>query len=115
MKKLTIIWVVVMSLMFVFIYSIGLSYSKTFKPYRTLEADYVEAAQIYLEMYEIKLNSYQTLELSSDELLETNSLTSSNVDGDECTGYVVIKRKLVDYEYKAYIKCQNYTTNDYEE
>lgn len=115
MKKLTVMWVIIMTLMFTLVYSIGLSYSKTFKPYRTLEADYVEAAQIYLDMFEIKLNSYQTMEITSDELMSNNILTESSVDGDECTGYVVIKKKLVENEYKAYIKCQNYTTNDYEE
>ena len=33
----------------------------------------------------------------------------------ECSGYVVVKSVSISFEYKAYIKCPNYTTKGYQE
>ena len=62
-------------------------------------------------------NSYPTKgnrsKVSLEDLKNSNMLEELKVDDDNCDGYVIVENTGV-IEYKAYIKCNNYTTKDYD-
>ena len=50
--------------------------------------------------------------ISYKKLLD-NGLIKENEHN--CDGYVFIKKNLATFDYKAYIKCDKYTTKDFDE
>ena len=115
MKKMMAVWIFLALCLFGSIFFIGFSLNKEYKPYRELEADMKESASIYIIMEKIKIKQGEKLRITSSDLLESEALDSMNVKDDECTGYVIVKKSTSDNEYEAYIKCENYTSVDYEE
>ena len=80
--------------------------------YASLEEKVVDAAKIFHK------NNYQNLD--DDEVISIKALKRNDLlddikdikDNKSCSGYVVI-RKDDKLNYKAYIKCSNYTTKGY--
>lgn len=115
MRKMMMIWfILAISLVGTLTY-IGFRYQDSVADYQAQEQDMIEAANIYFDQNEIKLSYPDSIKIKSDKLLENNYLSTMKVKDEECTGYVVIKKTITDYDVKAYLKCQNYTTVDYVE
>lgn len=114
MKKMIIIWVIMALTLVGTLTYIGFKFEEQVKDYQILENDIIESAQIYIEINDIKLDYGESIKVKTSKLIEEKCLKSTEVDEDECTGYVVIKKNLKELEYNAYIKCDNYTTIDYE-
>ena len=93
---------------------IGLNLKNQNKAYTSFESDIKESALAYLKTKEIDLGVGDSMRVSIDELIENNYLESNKVEEDTCDGYIVVTRNNYDYTYKPYIKCSNYTTEDYE-
>ena len=49
-----------------------------------------------------------------NKLIEDNYLSTNMVGEDTCEGYVIIEKTFKGIEYYPYIKCEEYTTVDYE-
>jgi len=84
--------------------------------YEALEEKLEKQARIYLNDYydEILTNDYITI--------TRNVLKSYNLDvvlednkGNSCSGYVMANKTHAKVEVNAYIKCDDYQTNGYEE
>lgn len=93
---------------------IGIKFEEKVKDYQILESDIEESAQIYMEVNKLELEYKEMVKIKTSKLLEDGILKSTSVNDDECSGYVVIRKKLKGFSYDAYIKCENYTTVDYE-
>lgn len=76
----------------------------------TFNREYVELENKVVEVvkkYEAD-NNINLEVVTIEELIDSNYLEDYSVNGSKCSGYV---RK--DINYKAYIKCDNYTTVGY--
>lgn len=114
MKKMMITWILLaISLVGTLTY-IGLRFQNSVKKYRVLESDLVEAADAYVQVSNIVLNAGESIKIETKKLIDADCLITAEVSDDICTGYVMVKKDFNKYDYKAYIKCENYETLDYE-
>ncbi len=118
MRKLAILWGFLIVLISTFLLFIGINASKKFKDYKSFENDIVEAVKVYSGLEE-NLSSLpkkgESIKITFKQLIESNLLINTQVNGDNCVGYGVIKGKSVSYDYEAYIKCSNYETEGYKD
>ena len=114
MKKMMIIWgILAISLVATLTY-IGLKFEDSVKEYKILENDMIEAADAYMQLSDIILNPGESIKISSDKLMELSVATSMEVKDDFCVGYVLVEKDFNKNNYSAFIKCNEYTTLDYE-
>ena len=114
MKKMVVIWIIMSVTLVGALTFVGLQFQEDIKPYRSFESDLIESAQIYVEVNDIKLSNSESLKLDIEELITEKLLTSNEVNEDICEGHVIIKKNYKELEYFPYIKCEEYTTTDYE-
>ena len=117
MKKITILWITLILLLTFTLIFIGLSVSKRTKPYTSLENTIVEAMKVYYgqDTNLKKLPQKNKIaKISIDELNNFGLNLNLEVNGEKCSGYGIVKAKSVAFTYKAFIKCDNYITRDYE-
>ena len=86
--------------------------------YPSIENKIREATLTYIQKYYAGIISgtiiIPTSNLIYNHLLEEDDLITS--DKDSCDGYaLVLKNENQDYEIEAYIKCNNYKTNEFQE
>ena len=117
MRKLTILWIILIVLLLTFLLIIGINVSNRTKPYTTLENNIEENMKVYYgheeNLKKLPQNN-KISKISMDELNNFGIKTLVEVNGEKCEGYGIVKKKSIAFEYKAFIKCKNYTTSDYE-
>ena len=117
MKKISIVWIVLIILLFFTLIFIGFNVSKRTEPYKSLENTIVEAMKVYygqdtnLKKLPAKNKITKT---SIQELNDFGLEISMEVNGEKCVGYGIVKGKSIAFSYNAFIKCENYTTTDYD-
>ena len=97
---------------------LGFDISKKKAPYIALENDIVTAMEIYYgqDSNLTKLpKKNKTSKVTIGELEAYGININNIVNKDECVGYGIVTGKSISYTYKAYIKCDNYTTKGYSE
>ena len=117
MKKITIVWVICIIVLTILLTSIGIYVSNKTKPYKALEADIVEAKKVYYgqDSNLKKLPDRDRVRKTSLKELEDFGLKiDTKINNDNCEGYGVVRGQSVSYTYKAFIKCKNYETDEYE-
>ena len=117
MKKLTVLWIIIIMLLVFFLIFIGLNVSKRTKPYKDLEDTIIEAMKVYYgqDTNLKKLPKKNKITKTTINELEDFGLKLSlEVNGEKCEGYGIVKSKSVAFSYQAFIKCENYTTEEYE-
>ena len=115
MKKMYAAWIFVIGVLMLALLVIGYNTSNKNKEYKAREQDMIEQASSYLTKNDINLSVGESLKLDQKRLIDSGLLQSNKVKDDECDGYVKITRNQSGYDYRAYIKCKNYTTEDYVE
>ena len=117
MKKLTICWIIIIVMLSLSLIFVGYTITKKKAPYKALENDMVEAAQTYYGQ-DTNLNKLPknkgTSKVTIGELESFGINVNNIISGDTCDGFVIVKAKDVAFSYKAYIKCNEYKTKDYE-
>ena len=112
MKKMSILWGIIMVLIFSLLTFFGLKWKNKYKGYFDLEDKLVKNTQKYYE------SNHEYPKKGSEEKIFLKELRDNEVideliyNDDKCDGYVIVKNNNV-IEYKAYIKCNNYTTKGY--
>lgn len=117
MKKLTIVWIILIILLVTTLGIIGINVSKRTKPYKALESDIVKAMKMYYgqDTNLKKLpTTNKTHKVTIGELESFGINVNNIINGDTCEGYGIVTGETVSHSYKAYIKCENYTTNNYD-
>lgn len=113
LKKISIIWGLLLLVIFSLLTFFALKWKAKNSPYFKLEEQLVAKTKSYYEMN----HSYPTKDnyviIPFEELRENNMIDELKIDDDECDGYVKVQNNGV-IEYNAYIKCNHYTTKDYE-
>lgn len=96
---------------------VGINVTKKQAPYKALENDIVESMKMYYgqdtNLTKLPKNK-QKAKVTIGELESFGININNIIKNDKCEGYGLVTGKSVSYEYKAYIKCKNYTTNNYE-
>lgn len=118
MKKITIVWIVLIVLLTFGLTYIGLNVTKRNKPYKELEGDIIEAMKVYYgqDSNLKKLPSKnREVKISLKELEKFGIEINTDINDDKCEGFGIVKGKNVSYTYHAFIKCKKYTTDKYEE
>lgn len=116
MKKITIVWIILIILLVTTLGIIGINVSKRTEPYKALESDIVDAMKTYYgqDTNLKKLpKANKTHKVTIGELEAFGINVNNIINGDTCDGYGIVTGKSVSYSYKAYIKCENYTTKNY--
>lgn len=111
MKKILYVWITIAVILVGGLTFIGIKIKNQNSPYTEVEKELVFAAQSYMGQYISEMPSSQTT-ISYKKLLETGLIKENEYD---CDGYVFIKKNLATFDYKAYIKCDKYTTKDFDE
>lgn len=111
MKKITIIWTIVLLLVVGGMTTFGF-YLKSHNVDNIMEDSLVKQAEKYMGLYPgLFPQKGKTFRLDADELKQDGY--DAGLESD-CRGYVIISNGNMGFEYKAYIKCPNYTTEGYE-
>jgi len=117
MNKLTIVWIILIALLITTLGFIGISVSIKTKPYKALEGDIVESMKVYYGQ-DTNLKKLptkgKTHKVTLEELKTFGLSINNNINEDICDGYGIVIGESVSHSYKAYIKCKNYTTKNYE-
>lgn len=85
--------------------------------YTSIEENMENAAHTYMDKYYKNEIGSGTITITTDNLithdiLNENDFVTSNKD--TCNGYVLVKKELNELQYKAYITCSNYETENYQ-
>ena len=87
------------------------------KQYRKYENEVVVAMKKYFgqdtNLKKLPSNG-QKVKVSINEIKEFGIDIKNTIEQDECTGYGIVTGLNLSHSYKAYIKCNKYTTKNYE-
>lgn len=115
MKKLSIVWGVILVLIFGMLTTFGILYTKKVKPYKDMEKLLVDQTKKYVELEFSYPQNGEKLNVTLEQLQGKELVEELKHNDEACDGYVTIGKNGVAYEYKGYVKCTNYTTKGYQE
>ena len=117
MRKLTVLWIILIILLVTMLGIIGFNASKRTKAYKALENDIVDAMKVYYgqdtNLTKLPENN-KTHKITIEELKSFGIEINNKVNDDLCSGYGIVTGKSLSHSYNAYIKCNNYTSQNYE-
>ena len=111
MHRISIIWGIVLLLLFTGLTTIGLLYKHKSQAYKELEKKLKDATTKYVEKKAMYTGS--NLTINSEDLIKEEFLEALKVNDSDCKGYVLVKKVREHYEFEPYIKCDKYTTKGY--
>ena len=113
LKKISIIWGLLLFIIFAALTFFALQWKAKTAPFFELEKTLVSKTKSYYETE----NSYpikgESKIITFEALKNANMMEELKVNNENCEGYVRVENTGV-IEYKAYIKCEGYTTKDYD-
>ncbi|MDD2504758.1 MAG: hypothetical protein PHF21_00620 [Bacilli bacterium] len=109
MKKILLMWVFVSIILVGLLTFFGINLKNKNQAYYELENKIKDSAINYYKEYPDKIFGKEHL-IIDKELINQNFLNELKFKNEVCTGYVIIKKNC---NYKPYIKCDKYTTKDY--
>ena len=113
MKKLSIIWGVIVIVLIIFLTSVGFIYKNKSQKYKDLEKELVEIVKTYTSSnFNFPVNEENNI-ITVDELRENGLIDKFEVEKQKCDGYVQVSFDNVT-KYKAYINCDKYKTHGFE-
>ena len=113
MKKMYAAWIFLIGVLMLALLVIGYNTSQKTKDYKAKEQDMIEQASSYITKNDINLSNGESLKLDHQRLIDAGLMQDMKVKDDECEGYIKITKQASGYDYNAYIKCKNYTTEGY--
>ncbi|MBE6157084.1 MAG: hypothetical protein E7161_05040 [Firmicutes bacterium] len=116
MKKITIVWIILIVILITALSFIGINISNHTKPYKALEGDIVDAMKVYYgqdtNLTKLPSNG-KTHKVTIEDLITFGLTINNKINNDECSGYGIVTGKMGSHTYKAYIKCNEYATENY--
>jgi len=106
-KKTKILGIFSVTLIIVF-FIIAFLQMNNDKKYKMLENELEESASLYIIKTKTQLTKGDKFKITEKMLEEELLLPVMKVDDDKCTGSVEVTKKLDEYAYKPYIKCNKY-------
>lgn len=114
MKKLSIIWGMIIIGLFILLTLFGILYKNKANVYKDLEKKLVEAEKKYADAHFAYPEKGNVLKTNAEDLIKETFLDNLEIEGDSCTGYATVTYNSTVFEYKGYVKCGKYTTKGYE-
>lgn len=114
MGKLSIIWGTILVLIVTLLTTFGFVYKSKTSVYKDLEEKIVEAEKKYVDASFLYPNDNDVLKTDVKDLVRDKYLNELKIDDKECSGYAEVLKNGTVYEYKGYVKCDNYETKGYE-
>lgn len=114
MKKMYVVWGMLVVGLFILLTIIGVLYKNKTKVYKELETKLVQAEKRYVDEKFLYPEQNTSLKTTVSTLIENGYLDALEVNGESCDGYAVISKKSTVFDYKGFIKCSNYQTKGYE-
>lgn len=115
MKKLSIVWGLILVSIVVLLTIFGILFNKKNKVYTDMEKSLVNATQKYVEKSFAYPKDNDELRVDYDQLKESGLIDKLEVNDNKCKGYVIVKKNELVYEYKGYVNCKDYKTKNYSE
>ena len=115
MKSIYLVWGFVIILLLVTVSFMGTKIINKNKEYQQIEDNMEEVVGKYLGQ---NLNEYPTngsKKFNISYIINNGYEINLNVNEDKCNGYVIVTKENVGFNYKAYIKCNNYATKGYDD
>lgn len=117
MKKSTKIYIILIAITLTVLTTlISINNIRT-KPYRRLETEVVDAMKKYYgqdtNLKKLPQNE-QKVKITIDELKDFGIDINTKVNDDNCTGYGLVTGLSISHKYESFIKCNDYTTKNYE-
>lgn len=112
MRKLTIVWGLVILIIFAGLTTFALLWKDKNRKYKDLEKELAGKVQGYYETKYEYPKGMEVITITKQDLINDQVIENLKIDNDECDGYVDVSNNTV-IEYTAYIKCPNYTTKGY--
>ena len=109
MKKTSIIWGLLLLLIFGMLTAFGILWKKKNMEYVDAEKKISDLVKSYKDASTVATG--ETIPLK--ELQDLDLIDELKVNDETCDGYVRIENKKGVYEYKGYISCANYSTKGY--
>lgn len=117
MKKTTIIYFILFAITLTLLTIFIAGNNLRTKPYRELEDNVVLAMKKYYgqdtNLTKLPKNK-QEVKITIKELKEFGLNIDTKIKEDNCDGYGIVTGQEVSHNYHAYIKCDKYTTKNYE-
>jgi len=112
MKIIYIIWAVIVVIIIGLLTVLGFMYQKKLEPYKELEFNLKEAAEKYVELEFLYPEAGDTLIIKAEDMINKEIMNELVYQKETCDGYVKLTYNGV-YNYKSFIKCDNYVTKGY--
>ena len=113
LKRISIIWGLLLFAIFAVLTFFALKWKFKNEPYFKLEELIVSKTKSSFEMNHSYPNRDNYVIVPASELKANGMIDELKVENDECDGYVKVYNNGV-MEYTGYIKCNNYTSKDYD-
>ena len=112
LKKISIIWGLMLILVFGTMTTFSLMWKKKNQGYKNLEKELVTKVEGYFEQEHKYPTGIEVVTIDLKELQEHDIIQELKYNDDICNGYVDVSNDIV-IKYKAYIKCNKYQTKGY--
>ena len=113
MKKIYIIWGIIIVLLLFIITYFGFNIINKNKEYKILEDNMEQTVAKYLGQHIEEYPKSGEKKINITDVISAGYEIKMSVNDDSCEGYVVVKKVSFAYEYDGYIKCNNYVTKGY--
>lgn len=114
MQRISIVWGFLIILIFGILTCFALTWKSKNNGYKNLEKSLLNSVKGYYESKYQYPTGMEVVTVTFEELKNNNVLTELKYGNDYCDGYVNVSYDGV-INYKAYIKCNNYTSKGYNE
>ena len=115
MQKISIVWGIVAVGIFALLTIFGFLYKNKTSIYKELENKIVEAEKKYVDAKFLYPDTNKSVKTTSQELISSGFLEELKANDEVCEGYAVVTKDGVAFNYKGYIKCNDYQTKGYNE
>ncbi len=113
LKRISIIWGLLLFAIFSLLTFFALKWKTKTNGYFELENKLVSNTKSYFESKYSYPNQGEKKIITFNELKENNIIDEIKYNDDNCDGYTLVTYDKV-IDFKGFIKCNNYTTKDYE-
>lgn len=113
LRIISIIWGLLLFVIFAALTFFALKWKAKTSPYFDLEKTMVSKTKSYYEMEHAYPSKGQSVIITFEDLNNANMMEELKVNDDNCEGFIKVENAGV-IEYKAFIKCEGYTTKDYD-
>lgn len=113
LNRIAIIWGFLLVIIFILLTYFGLQWKAKTSGYTDLEVKIVDATKSYYEKEHSYPTDGESVYVSLSDLKNDNIISELTYNEDTCDGFVIVKNEKV-ITYTGYIKCNNYTSKDYD-